>query len=48
MSKDEKIFTFRLDAELLNYLKRRADVNKRSIAKEIEFTLEQYQKNKGN
>lgn len=40
MSKEEKIFTFRVNAELLDYLKRRADRNKRSIAKELEFIVE--------
>ncbi len=40
MAKDEKIFTFRVSSEILDYLKRRADRNKRSIAKELEYIVE--------
>lgn len=40
MSKDEKIFTFRVSSFLLDYLKERADRNKRSIAKELEYIVE--------
>lgn len=40
MSKDEKIFTFRVSSFLLDYLKQRADRNKRSIAKELEYIVE--------
>ena len=41
MTKEEKIYTLRIEAGLLDYLKTRADQNKRSIAKEIEFIVEQ-------
>ena len=41
MSKNEKIFTFRVDSYLLDYLKERADRNKRSIAKELEYIVEE-------
>ena len=35
-------FTMRIDPELLEILKREAEKNKRSTAKQIEFILEQY------
>ena len=41
MSKDEKIFTFRVSSTILDYLKERADRNSRSIAKELEFIVKQ-------
>lgn len=37
----EKVFTLRMDEELFDKIKNMADKNKRSIAKEIEFQLEQ-------
>ena len=37
----EKIFTFRISAELLDKLRVRAERNKRSIAKELEYIAEQ-------
>lgn len=37
----EKVFTLRMDEELFDKIKNIADKNKRSIAKEIEFQLEQ-------
>ena len=40
MARDEKIFTLRIDSSLLEYLKARAEANKRSIAKELEFIVE--------
>ena len=43
-----KVFTLRINEQIFNQVKINAIKNKRSIAKEIEFTLEQYQKNKGN
>ena len=36
----EKRFTLRMDADLFELVKKRAEKNKRSIAKEIEFILE--------
>lgn len=39
---DETRFTMRLDTELLNRIKARAQKTKRSAAKEIEFILEQW------
>lgn len=41
MARKEKVFTLRIDAALLDYLKERADRNKRSIAKEIEYIVEE-------
>ncbi len=35
-------FTMRIDTELLNRIKQRAQKTKRSAAKEIEFILEQW------
>ena len=37
----EKVFTLRMDEELFEKVKNVADKNKRSIAKEIEYQLEQ-------
>lgn len=37
-------FTLRIDNDVLERVKERADRNKRSIAKEIEYILEQYLK----
>lgn len=37
----EKVFTLRMDEELFEKVKISADKNKRSIAKEIEYHLEQ-------
>lgn len=39
----EKVFTLRMDEELFDKIKNMADKSKRSIAKEIEYQLEQYQ-----
>lgn len=38
----EKRFTLRMDAELFDIVRTSAGMNKRSIAKEIEYVLEQY------
>lgn len=37
----EKVFTLRMDEELFERVKTLADKNKRSIAKEIEFQIEE-------
>lgn len=42
---EQKRFTLRMDAELFELVKKQAEINKRSIAKEIEYLLEQYFKN---
>jgi hypothetical protein len=39
---DQKRFTLRMDGELFETIKERAEKNKRSIAKEIEHLLENY------
>ena len=39
---DIKTYTLRLQADLYEQIKKSADKNKRSIAKEIEFALEKY------
>jgi hypothetical protein len=39
---EEKRFTLRMSQEIFNMVKEQAEKNKRSIAKEIEFILEQY------
>lgn len=39
---DRKSFTLRLETKLYAEVKKFADKNKRSIAKEIEFALEKY------
>ena len=38
----EKRFTLRMNIKLFEKIKKSADKNKRSIAKEIEFALEKY------
>lgn len=38
----EKRFTLRMDAELFDIVRTSASMNKRSIAKEIEYVLERY------
>lgn len=42
---EQKRFTLRMDAKLFEVVKKQAEKNKRSIAKEIEYLLEQYLKN---
>ncbi|HBC2028997.1 TPA: Arc family DNA-binding protein [Clostridium perfringens] len=42
---EQKRFTLRMDADLFEVVKKRAEQNKRSIAKEIEYLLEEYLKN---
>lgn len=42
---EQKRFTLRIDADLFEVVKKRAEQNKRSIAKEIEYLLEEYLKN---
>lgn len=39
---ERKSFTLRLESDLYAKVKKSADKNKRSIAKEIEFALEKY------
>ncbi len=39
---DEKRFTLRMDAELFDEVKKSAEKNKRSVAKEIEYILSQW------
>lgn len=39
---EEKRFTLRMDAALFELIKSQADIHKRSIAKEIEFVIEEY------
>lgn len=39
---DRKRFTLRITSDLFEKVKRSADMNKRSVAKEIEFALEKY------
>ena len=39
---DEKRFTLRMDLELFNRVKDSAEKHKRSVAKEIEFVLEEH------
>ena len=39
---EQKRFTLRMDAELFELIKKQAEDNKRSIAKEIEYLLEQH------
>lgn len=39
---DQKRFTLRMDADLFKEIEKRAEENKRSIAKEIEYLLENY------
>ena len=42
---DLKRFTLRMDSELFKMIEKRAAENKRSIAKEIEYLLENHIKN---
>jgi hypothetical protein len=42
---EQKRFTLRMDADLFKEIEKKADENKRSIAKEIEYLLENYLKN---
>ena len=44
MSTEQKRFTLRMDSELYEIIKKQAEVNKRSVAKEIEYILDQYTK----
>jgi len=46
ITKDIKIYTLRINADLFKILEEVAKQNKRSIAKEIEYSLEQIYKNK--
>jgi hypothetical protein len=39
---NEKTFTLRMNADLFEQLRKSSEKNKRSIAKEIEYVLEQY------
>lgn len=39
---DRKAFSLRIEIDLFEKIKKSAKKNKRSIAKEIEFALEQY------
>ncbi|MEH7355103.1 Arc family DNA-binding protein [Neobacillus drentensis] len=39
---EQKRFTLRMDSDLFKEIEKRAEVNKRSIAKEIEFLLEKH------
>ncbi len=41
---EEKRFTLRMDSKLFNEIKRSAEKNRRSIAKEIEYILFQWTK----
>jgi hypothetical protein len=41
---EQKRFTLRMDADLFKTIEKRADESKRSIAKEIEYLLENYLK----
>lgn len=47
---EQKRFTLRMDAELFKLIEKRAEESKRSIAKEIEYLLEQHikEENKEN
>jgi hypothetical protein len=42
---ERKAFTLRLEIDLYEKIKKSADKNKRSVAKEIEFVLEKYVEN---
>lgn len=42
MAEENKRFTLRMDNNLFEKVKTQAEKNKRSIAKEIEYLLEQY------
>jgi hypothetical protein len=41
---EQKRFTLRMDADLFKEIEKKAEENKRSIAKEIEYLLENYLK----
>ena len=41
---EQKRFTLRMDNELFEMMKKQAEKNKRSVAKEIEHVLEKYLK----
>ncbi len=41
---EQKRFTLRMDGELFETIKKQAETNKRSVAKEIEHLLEQHLK----
>lgn len=43
---DEKRFTLRMSRDIFDRVQKQAETNKRSIAKEIEYLLEQYFKEK--
>ncbi|MDT2293269.1 Arc family DNA-binding protein [Paenibacillus larvae] len=45
---EQKRFTLRLDLDLFERIKKQAEINKRSIAKEIEHMLEQQFKQNGD
>jgi len=44
MTNEQKRFTLRMDNDLFETIKKRAEENKRSVAKEIELLLETYLK----
>jgi len=48
MNNEQKRFTLRMDSDLFETIKERAELNKRSIAKEIEHLLENYLKKEDN
>lgn len=43
MNEEEKRFTLRINAQLFERIKKQAAINRRSVAKEIEFILFQSQ-----
>lgn len=45
---EQKRFTLRMDNELFETVKKRAEENKRSVAKEIEYLIELYLKEEKN
>jgi hypothetical protein len=45
---EQKRFTLRMDADLFKMIEKRAEESKRSIAKEIEFLLENYIKSESD
>ncbi|TPG86840.1 Arc family DNA-binding protein [Brevibacillus laterosporus] len=42
MKSNEKRFTLRMNADLFERIKEQAEINKRSVAKEIEFLIEKH------
>lgn len=42
MSEEQKRFTLRMDADIFSWVQEQAKKNRRSVAKEIEFLLEQH------